>query len=180
VIERAAPWFPAVGFTFITIAAVGNTALVNYVMGSRLLYGMARQGLLPAALGSVHGIRRTPHMAIALILGIVIALQFAGDIAQLAGATVLLLLAVFVLVNGALIVLKRREGDVAGCFNAPIPVPIAGALICSLMIAARVTQDDWRSPAIAGAVIAMILLLYLLTYPRRSEDSPRGQKGRVT
>ncbi|RYD94333.1 MAG: amino acid permease, partial [Sphingomonadales bacterium] len=47
VIERAAPWFPAIGFTFITIAAVANTALVNYVMGSRLLYGMARQGLLP-------------------------------------------------------------------------------------------------------------------------------------
>ena len=37
VIERAAPWFPAVGFTLITIAAVANTALVNYVMGSRLL-----------------------------------------------------------------------------------------------------------------------------------------------
>lgn len=31
--ERAAPWFPAVGFTIITIAAVSNTALVNYIMG---------------------------------------------------------------------------------------------------------------------------------------------------
>jgi APA family basic amino acid/polyamine antiporter len=172
VVERAAPWFPAIGFTFITIAAVGNTALVNYVMGSRLLYGMAKQGLLPEGLGRVHGIRRTPHMAIALILGVVIALQFAGDIAQLAGATVLLLLVVFVLVNGALIVLKRREGDVAGCFNAPVLVPIAGALTCTLMIGARVMQGDWRAPAIAGAVIAMILLLYILTHPKRGEGPP--------
>ena len=31
-----------------------NTALLNYMMGSRLLYGMARQGLLPAPLGRVH------------------------------------------------------------------------------------------------------------------------------
>jgi amino acid transporter len=166
VIERAAPWFPAVGFTIITIAAVANTALVNYVMGSRLLYGMARQGLLPAALGRVHGERRTPHIAVAVLLVIVIALQFAGDIEQLASATVLLLLVVFALVNGALIILTRREGRMEGCFNAPIIVPASGAAICLVMIAGRVQQDDWRGPAIAGGLIMAILALYGLT--RRS------------
>lgn len=166
VIERAAPWFPAVAFTLVTIAAVANTALVNYVMGSRLLYGMARQDLLPAALGRVHGQRRTPHVAVGVLLAIVVALQFAGDIEQLAGATVLLLLFVFALVNGALIVLTLREGKIAGCFNAPIVVPALGAAICLVMIAGRVGQDDWRGPAIAGGLIAMILLLYALTRPR--------------
>lgn len=166
VIERAAPWFPAVAFTLVTIAAVANTALVNYVMGSRLLYGMARQDLLPAALGRVHGQRRTPHVAVGVLLAIVVALQFAGDIEQLAGATVLLLLFVFALVNGALIVLTLREGKIAGCFNAPIVVPALGAAICLVMIAGRVGQEDWRGPAIAGGLIAMILLLYALTRPR--------------
>jgi len=168
VIERAAPWFPAVGFTLITIAAVANTALVNYVMGSRLLYGMAHQGLLPAALGRVHGARRTPHVAVGVLLVIVVALQFAGGIEQLASATVLLLLFVFVLVNGALIVLTRREGKIEGCFNAPIVIPASGAAICLVMIVGRVQQDDWRGPAIAGGVIAAILLLYLTT--RRSRQ----------
>jgi amino acid transporter len=169
VIERAAPWFPAVGFTIITIAAVANTALVNYVMGSRLLYGMARQGLLPAPLGKVHGARRTPHVAVFVLLAVVIALQFAGGIEQLASATVLLLLFVFVLVNGGLIVLTRREGKIEGCFNAPIFVPALGAVICLVMIIGRVQQDDWRGPAIAGGLIAAILLLYVLT--RRSRGA---------
>lgn len=173
VIERAAPWFPAVGFTFITIAAVANTALVNYVMGSRLLYGMARQGLLPEMLGEVHSERRTPHMAIGVLLLIVVALQFAGDITQLASATVMLLLFVFVLVNGALLVLKRREGNIAGCFNAPIAVPAAGAVICLVMIVATVLQEDWRGPALAGGLILAILLLYALTGKGRAEAVAR-------
>jgi APA family basic amino acid/polyamine antiporter len=168
VIERAAPWFPSIGFTVITIAAVANTALVNYVMGSRLLYGMARQRLLPTVLGRVHGARQTPHVAVGVLLALVIALQFAGDIEQLASATVLLLLFVFVLVNGALIVLTRREGEIQGCFNAPIIVPALGSLICLVMIIGRVLQDDWRGPAIAGGLVVAIVLLYVSTKRKRS------------
>jgi amino acid transporter len=171
VIEGAAPWFPAVGFTFITIAAVANTALVNYVMASRLLYGLSNQGLLPKALGRVHPRRQTPHIAIAVLLVPVIALQFAGDISQLASATVLLLLFVFMLVNGALVVLKHREGDLSGAFNAPTAVPIVGALVCVGMIAGRMLDGDWRSPAIALAMIGSIILLYVLT-PRSRELGP--------
>jgi len=162
VIERAAPWFPAVGFTFITIAAVANTALVNTIMGSRMLYGLSRQGLLPKVLGTVHKTRRTPHVAVLLLFSIVAALQFAGDIAQLAGATVLLLLLVFVIVNGALIVLKRREGDIRGSFNAPVIVPVLGAALCLVMIGGQMLQNDWRAPAIAGGLIALILASYVL------------------
>ncbi|CAN7285701.1 APC family permease [Phenylobacterium sp. LjRoot225] len=168
VVERAAPWFPAIGFTFVTIAAVANTALVNYVMGSRMLYGMARQGLLPRAIGVVHGGRQTPHVAIGVLLVVVVSLQFVGDIKQLAAATVLLLLFVFTLVNGALIILKRREGDLPGCFNAPIFVPALGAAVCLLMIVGQVRQNDWRALAVAGTLIAMILGLYALT--RRGLD----------
>ena len=169
VIARAAPWFPAIGFTFITIFAVANTALINYVMGSRLLYGMARQGLLPGILGRVHGKRQTPHVAIGILLVIVVVLQFLGDISQLASATVLLLLFVFILVNGALIVLKRREGDIPGCFNAPILVPALGAMICAAMLVARAVDADWRAPAIAGGLILAILGLYAVTGKGRAE-----------
>jgi len=162
VIERAAPWFPAVGFTAITIAAVANTALVNYIMASRLLYGMSRQGLLPSVLGRVHGIRQTPHVAIAVMLVAVIGLQFAGDIADLAGATVLLLQLVFCVVNGALVILIRREGKLAGCFNVPVVVPVLGAAVCMAMIVAQLRHEDWQSSAIAGAIIVGILILYAL------------------
>ncbi len=167
VIETAAPWFPAVGFTVITIAAVANTALVNYVMGSRLLYGMSRQGLLPPVLGRVHGARQTPHIAIAVLLMAVVVLQFVGDISDLAGATVLLLLVVFCFVNGALVILIRREGKLAGCFNAPAAIPALGAAVCLAMIVAQVLREDWRSTAIAGAILGLIMVLYMLRRPTR-------------
>jgi amino acid transporter len=163
VIERAAPWFPAIGFTFITICAVANTALVNTVMGSRMLYGLARQGLLPAVLGKVHATRQTPHVAVMVLFVIIVGLQFAGDISQLAGATVLLLLLVFAIVNCALVVLMRREGKMPGRFNAHIALPAGGAIICLVLIGGQVLQVDWRAPAIAGAIVAGILLLYLAT-----------------
>lgn len=163
VIERAAPWFPAIGFTVITIAAVANTALVNFVMASRLLYGMSRQGLLPASLGRVHRKRQTPYVAIGLLLVAVIGLQFAGDISELAGATVLLLLIVFAVVNGALIVLLRREGRIEGAFNCPVVIPVLGVAICLLMIGGRLIEGGARSPVIAGGMIVAILALYGLT-----------------
>jgi len=169
VIEIAAPWFPALGFVIITIAAVANTALVNFVMGSRLLYGMSRQGLLPEAIGKVHGTRRTPHVAILIILAVVLLLQLAGDIADLASATVLLLLTVFVLVNGALVVLQRREGSHEGCFNVPMAVPIGGVVICATMIVARIMDGDARAPTIAAVLIGAIAVLYFLTGRKNAE-----------
>jgi len=44
IITRAAPAILPIVFTAITLFAVSNTALINYVTASRLIYGMARQG----------------------------------------------------------------------------------------------------------------------------------------
>src|SRR6185312_7221007 len=106
VMGRAAPSIPPIVFTAITLFAVANTALVNYVTASRLIYGMARQGLLPRTLGSVHAARRTPHVAVAALFLVLAPLALLGTITELAAATVLLLLLVFMVVNGALVILK--------------------------------------------------------------------------
>lgn len=141
-VERAAPWFPVGVFAGITIFAVANTALVNYVMASRLLYGMSRQGLLPAQLGRVHKARHTPYVAIFVLLAIVILLSLLGDIAALASSTVLLLLMVFTVVNVALIVLKRRPDDKPGKFEVPAIVPALGALSCAALLIVRIAEGD--------------------------------------
>lgn len=169
VVARAAPWFPAIGFTVITIAAVANTALVNYVMGSRMLYGLARQNILPEMLGRVHGTRRTPHVAIALMLAAVIALQFAGDITQLASATVLMLLLVFTAVNIALAILQRRDGRVDGAFEVPAVVPVLGAIVCLGMMAGQAMQEDMTGPLIAAGLIALIGASYLIGGKARAD-----------
>jgi amino acid transporter len=98
-------------------------------MGSRLLYGMARQGLLPAVLGKVHPRRHTPHVAILVLLAVVLVLAVSGGpdaVRQLADATALLLLTSFIVVNTSLIVLKLRRGEPAGAFEVPIVVPALG------------------------------------------------------
>ena len=162
VVNRAAPAIPPLVFTAITLFAVANTALVNYVTASRLIYGMARQGLLPSMLGNVHDGRRTPHIAIAALFLILAPLALLGTIAELAAATVLLLLLVFTVVNGALFVLKRRKGEKKGLFEVPIIVPALGALVCLTLIVVRVSTGDWRAPAIAGALLLGTLAIYAL------------------
>ena len=165
VVRRAAPLIPPVVFTAITLFAVANTALVNYVTASRLS-GMAHQGLLPLRLGDVHAGRRTPHIAIAALFLVVAPLALFGTIAELAAATVLLLLLVFTVVNGALFILKRRKGEQAGYFEIPAAIPALGALVCMALLVVRVATGDWQAPAIAGVLLAGSVAIYLLLRPK--------------
>jgi amino acid transporter len=171
VMRRAAPWFPPWGYAAITLFAVGNTALLNYVTASRLMLGMARHGLLPAALARVHPVRRTPHVAILALFPVVAALILAGDIGQLASATVLLLLAVFAVVNIALFILQRRPGEKTGGFEVPAVVPLAGALVCATLLVNRVLAGDWRAPALAGGMLLLILLAFALLRPAATPEA---------
>lgn len=170
VVERAWPWFPTIILSVITIFAVSNTALVNWVMGSRLLYGMSKQGLMPEALGKVNASRRTPHVAIFTIFAVVVILALIGDIKALASSTVLLLLTVFTVVNLALVVLKNREETPEGTFEVPVIVPILGAAVCSALIVVRLFQGgDFTAPAIAIGLIALITVLYFVTGAGRDQ-----------
>jgi amino acid transporter len=171
VVERAWPWFPTIILSVITIFAVSNTALVNWVMGSRLLYGMSRQGLMPAALGKVHPTRRTPYVAIFALLAIVIVLSLVGDIKALAQATVMLLLTVFTIVNVALVILKMRPNEKPGRFEVPVFVPVLGAVVCAALIVTRLLQTgDFTAPAVAIGLIGAITVLYFVTGAGKDQE----------
>ncbi len=130
VVQRSTDAVPDRLFTLIALFAVANTGLLNFIMGSRLIYGMSRQGLLPSALGKVHPKRRTPHLAILTILVVALALALSGTLTYLAGTTSLLLLLVFFTLNLSLIAIKRRDGEPVRTFCAPRVVPVVGALTC--------------------------------------------------
>jgi APA family basic amino acid/polyamine antiporter len=161
VVSRAVPFIPPVLFTGITLFAVANTGLVNFVTASRLLYGMAGQGLLPSILGQVHAGRRTPHVAIAALFLILVPLALSGTVSELASATVLLLLAVFTVVNGSLFILKGRKGEAPGQFEIPRLVPALGALVCLGLIVVRISTGDWRAPLIASALLLACFVIYV-------------------
>jgi APA family basic amino acid/polyamine antiporter len=160
VIGKAAPWFPPVIFSLIALIAVSNTALLNYVMGSRLLYGMSSQGLLPKFLAAIHPKRLTPHRAILILLVVLLILALSGDISDLARATSVLLLICFSLVNLALIVLQRKD-KVKGRFEVPAFVPATGFGVCIAML----TQAKSEELLIAGGILAFIGLLYFFVKP---------------
>jgi APA family basic amino acid/polyamine antiporter len=175
VAHRAAPWFQGIDSVYvgITIFAIGNTALLNYIMGSRLLYGMSKQGLLPSILAKVHPVRHSPHIAIAVLFVIVSVLILSGGVKQLAESTVLLLLIVFTVVNVSLVVLKLRPGEEKGGFEVPLFIPALGAFVCAALIFVRIESaitsgDKTQStaPIIALAVIAISLLLYRVLKPK--------------
>jgi amino acid transporter len=164
----AAPWVPSGLYTAVTLFAVANTALMNFIMGSRLVYGMSRQGLLPRFLGAVHPTRHTPHWAILVLAGIVAILAFYGDVSQLASATSLLLLFVFGLMNASLIVLKLRKGEEKGAFEVPLVVPVLGSLVCLGLIYSRLTDPSAgaKAPIIALVLLTGISILYFVMRPK--------------
>jgi len=162
VVKRAAPGFPIRLFSIIALFAVTNTALVNFVMGSRLLYGMARQQLVPEALGRVHPKRSTPHHSILLMLIVTGILTLTLEKATLAGTTSFVLLAVFFVVNISLAVMKLRKDEVEEGVGIRVPlfVPFVGAaLTVALALATK------PKALISFAILAPAgLLLYFLAH----------------
>jgi APA family basic amino acid/polyamine antiporter len=111
----------------IGLIAVINGALVQIIMAARIFYGMSVNGWLPRALGVVNPRTQTPVTATVAVTVIIIMLALWFPLVQLASATSFLVLAVFSLVNLALIALKRRQSKVAGVAPCPMWIPVVGA-----------------------------------------------------
>lgn len=162
VVAAGAPGFPLEVFGFITMFAVANSALINMLMASRLVYGMSREHVLPPVLGRVHRGRRTPHVAIAFTTLLAFALiAFVGEVPALGGTTALLLICVFTVVNVAVLVLRRDTVSHAH-FRTPTFVPVLGAVTCAFL-AGPWTGRDPIQYTIAGALIAIGVVLWFIT-----------------
>jgi amino acid transporter len=90
--------------------AMVNGILVQIVMGSRVLYGMANEGMAPRVLGWVHPVRQTPLVGILLLAIGIALLALTIPLLQLAELTSLIILVIFTLVNASLFLLGRRDG----------------------------------------------------------------------
>ncbi|MGI8646552.1 MAG: APC family permease [Nocardioides sp.] len=173
VVKQGAPGFPvSTVFPFLTVFAVANTALIDMLMASRLIYGMARQDVLPRSLGKVLPGRRTPWAGIAfttlLALGLItVVTERAEDsiVAALAGTTGLLLLVVFTVVNIACLVARRRDPGAESSFRAPTPIPIIGAVACAFLVGPWARDpEDYIQYKIAGGLLAVGIVLWALTW----------------
>ncbi|MGH9009164.1 MAG: APC family permease [Acidimicrobiia bacterium] len=146
-------------FSAIALCALANGALINMIMASRIVYGMARERILPARLGAVHGERGTPFVAIVVTTAIAMALIASGDLGALADTTVLLLLLVFSTVNIAVLILRRDPVDHAH-FRVPTAVPVIGAAVS----VALMTTKEAATFARAGGLLLVGVALWALNW----------------
>jgi amino acid transporter len=181
VVETAAPGFPiSQVLPFVSLFAVGNSALINMMMASRLIYGMSKQGIVPTFLSKVHSSRRTPWAAIvfttaiALVLTGFVSINPQAPIAvTLGGTTSLLLLAVFAIVNVVVLVLRRDTVEHRH-FRTPTALPVLGAIFCVYLVLPWSSGRDIEQYTIAGALLAIGLVLWALTWFTRHRSGVRG------
>ena len=168
-VEAAAPGFPINDLLpFISMFAVANTALINMMMASRLLYGMSRQKVLPPFLARVSVKRRTPWTAILFTSALAVALigyvsldPKGSIVALLGGTTSLLLLAVFAVVNVAVLVLRKQPVDHKH-FRTPTVLPIIGAITCLYLVFPWTSGRPAAQYTIALGLLAIGILLWVV------------------
>jgi len=129
----AAKGYSAVWIGLISIIAVVNGAIVQLIMASRVIYGMATNRLLPEVLAKVDSYTATPVRATVLCIAITLLLALLFPLASLAQATSVIVLCVFALVNLALIrinsVLISSE-----TIHYPRWIPYIGLTLCLSML----------------------------------------------
>ena len=128
---------PTGAISMIAIVATLNGVIIQIIMASRVIFGLSRQGSLPAVLGRINGITRTPVLATALVGVSVLLLATAIPLRGLAEATSQITLIIFAFVNLSLIAIKRRgEAAPANTYIIQPWIPVVGLLSCLAFLVA--------------------------------------------
>jgi APA family basic amino acid/polyamine antiporter len=153
----------------------------SILAGPRAYYQMARDGLLPGALGDVHARFRTPAAAIALqgVWSCVLIL-FIGGFSQLFTYVIFGGWLMYALATAAVPILRRKEPDLARPFRVP-GYPVVPALFvaaAAVMTVSTVLQRP-RESLLGLGFIALGVPLYFLfrRAPRRGARSGRRPEG---
>jgi len=156
-----------VGGLFATVSALNATVYSS----SRVSYAMGRDRNLPTALAAVHPKRRTPHVALAVSTVIIIVMAVALPIEKVAAATDLMFLFLFLQVNTALIVLRKRRPDLDRGYRVPwVPfVPLlANGTLAALVAYLAVAHSESFIYAV-GWVLAGLVIHRVYARPREKE-----------
>lgn len=163
----------------IALFSTSNTVLGFLVSGSRLIYGLAEEGLLPEKIKAVDEKRRTPHVAIIIATGIaVLLLVITKYVPELTGWEVVAIggkkyklidllsktaslacLLVFVLINISVIWFRFRKPELERPFRIPsLILPLVGAILTAVFIATSFL--DWIVWLNTFVVVGIGFVLY--------------------
>ncbi len=139
-IYTAATGKPPLPISLISLVAVVNGALIQIIMGSRVLYGLASQGQFFAAFATINRTTRTPVTATVAVTGAVLVFALALPLENLARLSSLVILIVFALVNLALAVLKKRQPAPAEAIDLPMWIPVVGFVVSAFFVFFQTAQ----------------------------------------
>ncbi len=169
-------------FACIAMVAITNTTLVAVVTQSRILYGMAREDIVPGVFAKVHPQRRSPWVGLIFSFLVVAALLFAGDIlvrtngidvvTRLATVTVVFLLFIYALVIVSALKLRGQD-EHEDSFTANTPLLYAG-LLGNAVLLVYVVVDDPSSLYWVAGLLALGVVLFLAEYLFGRRDRPAG------
>jgi len=163
-------------FGLIAMVAISNTTLVTVVAQSRILYGMAREDVVPSVFAKIHPTRRSPYVALLfgaavvgalLVIGAAIRQSQSGlpaddqlDIVdRLATITVVFLLFIYALVIVACLKLRGKD-ETSDTYRANTALLIIG-IVGNLAVLAYTLIDDPAALLWVAGLLAVGLVLYL-------------------
>ncbi len=172
-------------FSVIALIAITNTTLVTIVTQPRILYGMAKEDVVPGVFAKIHATRRSPWVGLLFSAAVVAALLITGSIVLEAGGgidlvnrlalvTVVLLLAIYALVIVTCLKLRGRD-EHERTFRANTPLLLLG-LVGNLAILGFAIYDDPSSLLWCAALIGIGVVLFLVEYAVGSRNRPPGTR----
>jgi APA family basic amino acid/polyamine antiporter len=120
-------------FSLVAIVATLNGVLIQTIMASRVIYGLADRGHLPVVFAKVSERTQTPVVATLAVVLIIAMFALSLPITSLAEHTSQIVLFIFVLVNVALIRIKLMHQGEGGYFRVPMVVPVLGVITSMLL-----------------------------------------------
>ncbi len=159
-----------IGGLFSTISALNATIYSS----SRVSFAMGRDHNLPSILGQIHPLRRTPHWATIISGVFIVIMAVALPIEDVASATDVMFLLLFLLVNISVINLRRHRPDIDRGFVVPfVPfVPLLAAGI-NLFLAIFLFFYSPTGIIICAAYIAAGVVIYYV-YSRGKEREAKA------
>ncbi|MCR4335070.1 MAG: APC family permease [archaeon] len=170
----------------IALFATANTVLVLLIAASRMLYGMASQGVLPKIFSEVHEKTKTPIFSIVFsAIAAIIFLIFVNDLSDLAMLTNMAIFLSFFSVNASLILIRFSKTKYEAGFRAPFNIgklPITAVLGClsSLIMLPQLLAPmnvlGIELPIILFGGMIMILGIPIYYFGKTKQTSPISAK----
>lgn len=126
------------------VAGLTTVVLTLMIGATRIIFAMARDGLLPQRLAAVHPRLRTPWFTSVIVTIVVALLAGLTPIGVLEEMVNIGTLSAFVLVSIGVIVLRRKRPDLPRGFRVPLNpwLPLLSALIC-IYLMLNLSVETW-------------------------------------